>query len=81
MAGLLLLRDRLSNSNQNIDGQQSHTILVITSKMLEQRDHFFDDNGSGHAFHKLGQIIGGLSPHHRRVIMDELSKLLTKAFL
>ena len=49
--------------------------------MLEEGDHLLDHNGCGHALDELGQIVRGLSPHHRCVIVHELGELLAQPFL
>jgi len=81
VATLLLLRHRLGNSNQNIHRQQPHRILIIARQMLKQRYHLLNHNTRRHTLHELREMRRGLSPDHRRVIVDELGELLTEAFL
>ena len=81
MAGLLLLRDLLRDRNENIDGEQTHTILVIARQVLEKRDYFINDGLAIHFLDKLGQVVRRLSPHHRGFIVYQSSKMLPEGLL
>lgn len=81
MAGLLFLGDDFGNRDKDFDCEQANTVLVVALEMLEERNHLIDDNLYGHLFHKFGQIVRRLSPHHRRLIMHQMAKLLTESLL
>lgn len=76
MAGLLLLWDDLGDGDENLNSQQTYTILVVLGKMLEHGYHFFNNNRGGHLLHKLRKVDCRLSAHHGGLIVDELSELL-----
>jgi hypothetical protein len=81
MAGLLLLGHGLGDGNENLDSQKSDAVLIVAGKMLEQRNHFFDDGRGGHFLDELGKVCGSLSPDHGRVVVDERAELLSKLVL
>lgn len=81
VTGLLFLWHGLCDGDQHLHSQESYAILVVLGKMLEKRDHLIDDNGCGHTLDEFGEVVGRLSPDHRRVIVYELSKLLPEALL
>lgn len=81
VAGLLFLGNFLRNRNKNIHRKETHAILVVTGKVLEQGYHFFDDNWRVQFFDKLGEIIRRLSPHHRGLVVHQRAEILSKALL
>lgn len=81
MARLLFFRHHLGDGNKNLNGKQSHAILIILNKMLEKRYHFVNDDGCGHFFDKLGHVGSSLPADHGSIIMNEKTKLLTELFL
>lgn len=72
MARLLFLGHDFGNGNENLDGQQSHAVLVVGGEMLEKRDHFVNDDSRWHSAKEFGKVDGGLSPDHWGVIVHEL---------
>ena len=81
MARLLLLGDNLGDRNQNLDGEQPHTILVILYQVLEHGYHLVHHNRGRHLPHELGHVGSGLSAHHGGIIVHELVKLPAKLLL
>lgn len=81
MAGLLFLGNLLRDGNQNIHGKQTYAILVITRQVLEQGYHLINDDLCVHFLHKLGEVVGSLSPHHRSVVMHQASEVLPESLL
>lgn len=81
MAGLLLFRNDLGDGDEDLNCEETHTILVILDKVLEEGYHFVDYDGCGHLLDKLGQVGGGLSADHGGIIVDEQTKLLAELFL
>lgn len=81
MTGLFVLRDDLGNRNQDIDGQQTDTILVVICQVLEETNHLVNHNGAGHLLDELGEVIGGLSAYHWGIIMNEVAELLAQTLL
>jgi len=81
VAGLLLLRDSLGDSDQNLNGEKTNTVLVVAGEVLEKRDHLLDDNVRRHDAQELGQIDGSLSADHRGIIVDELCESLSQGLL
>jgi hypothetical protein len=51
------------------------------NEVLEEGNHFVDDNGSRHLLDKLGEVGCGLTSDHRGLIVDEQAKLLTELLL
>jgi len=72
MTRLLLLRNDLGDSDQDLDSQKTYTILVIIGEVLEQRNHLVYDGRCWHGPDKFGQISCRLSAHHWGVIVNEL---------
>jgi hypothetical protein len=81
MAGLLLFGNSLRDCNEYIHRQEPHTVLVVASKVLEQKNHLFDDDSSRHGLDEFSQVACSLSPHHRCVIVNKCSILLPQPFL
>lgn len=49
--------------------------------MLEEGNHFVNNNGSRHLLDKLGEVGRGLASDHGGLIVDEQAKLLTELLL
>lgn len=81
MTRLLFLGDLFRDRDQNIHGKQTHAILVIAGQILEQGYHLINDDLCVHLLHKLGEIVGSLSPHHRSVVMHQASEVLPESLL
>ena len=81
MAGLLLLWHCLCDCDQDVHGQKSDAVLVVSCEVLEKRDHLVDDDGWRHALDELCEVVGGLSPHHRGIVMYELAVVLSELLL
>lgn len=81
MARLLLFWHRFGDRDQDLHGEQTHAILIVSSEMLEKRDHVLNDNGCRHALHKFREVVGGLSADHWGIIVNELRELLAETFL
>lgn len=81
MARLLFFRDFLGNRNENLNSEQAHTVLVIAGKVLKQGYHLVNDNWRVHCFDKTGKIVCRLPSYHRRLIVYQSSKILSKALL
>lgn len=81
MAGLLFLGDLLRDRDENINSQQANTVLIIACQVLEEGYHFIDNNGCLHLLHKLGQIVGCLSPHHWSLIVYQGTEVLSETLL
>lgn len=81
MAGLLLLGHCLCDRDQDVHGQKPNAVLVVGCKVLEKRDHLIDDDGWRHALDELRKVVGGLSPHHRGIVMYELAVVLSELLL
>jgi len=81
MAGLLFLGNFLRNSNKNVHRKETHAILVVTRKVLEQGYHFFDDHWRVQFLDKLGEVIRRLSPHHRGLVVHQRAEILSKTLL
>lgn len=81
MAGLLFFGDFLRNPNKNVHRKETHAILVVTRKVLEQGYHFFNDYWRVQFFDKFGKVIRRLSPHHRGLVVHQRAEILSKALL
>ena len=81
MAGLLLFGYLFGNRNEDIDSEQTHTVLVIASQVLKQRDYLIDYHGRLYLLDKSRQIGGCLSSHHWRFIMHQSPEILPEALL
>lgn len=78
MTRLLLLGHDLGDSDQDLDGQQAHTVLVVLCEMLKHGYHFLDHDRCRHLLDELCKVGGSLTTNHRGLVVDKLSKLLTK---
>lgn len=81
MARLLLLGNLLRDRNEDVHGQQTHAILIITGQILEEGYHFINHNLRLHLLDKLGEVVGGLSSDHRSFIVYQCPKVLSEALL
>lgn len=81
MAGLLLLGDLFRDRNENVDGKQTNTVLVVARQVLEKGNYFFDHGFAVHFLDELGQVVRRLSAHHRGFIVYQSSKVLTEGLL
>lgn len=81
MTGLLFFGDFLRDRDQDIHRQQTHAVLVIACKVLEEGYHFVNNHGGLHLLHELGQVVGRLPPHHRGLIVYQGSKVLSEVLL
>jgi len=69
MARLLLLGYRFGDRDEDVDSQESDTVLVVCGEVLEEGNHLFDDNGRRHGLDELGEVVCRLSPYHGGIIV------------
>jgi hypothetical protein len=78
---LLLLGHCFRDRDEDVDGQQPHTVLVVRREVLEKRNHLVDDNRGWHGLDELGEVVRGLSSDHGGVVVHELAVVLSERLL
>ena len=81
MARLLLLGYRFGDRDEDVDSQESDTVLVVCGEVLEEGNHLFDDNGRRHGLDELGEVVCRLSPDHGGFIVNQLGVMLPELLL
>lgn len=81
MARLLLLGDFLSNRDEDINCQETDTVLVVVGEVLEEGYHFIDNHVGLHLLDELGEVVGRLPADHRGLIVYKVSEVLPEALL
>ena len=81
MTRLLFFGNDLGHGDQYLYREQPDAVLIIAGESLEQGNHLLDDDRGRHSLDKLGEIVCRLATDHGRVIVNQLSKLLSENFL
>ena len=69
MARLLLLGYRFGDRDEDVDSQESDTVLVVCGEVLEEGNHLVDDDGWRHSLDEFGKVVRRLSPYHGGIIV------------
>ena len=69
MARLLLLGYRFGDRDEDVDSQESDTVLVVCGEVLEEGNHLVDDDGWRHSLDEFSEVVRRLSPYHGGIIV------------